>query len=476
MNPPLSRFRQRQRSRALPVPGINPPLTRARLRAIELAASSTQADSNVLSSTMSFPAINSNIAQESILPRARALVVANTAGTSSQAGPISRTPTLNGTGARALDLRLNPFTHPDPPSIREADMGTDTFASRTSSAMSTARWTRSRTRLTSLTPDPAQNGSVLRTSRSIPRTAGAARAGTSTDADAGIQTVSPPATTAGSSAAVLIDVDAEMPRGTTVDIAPVVVRRSVIDVDALPSSRHAPFPISKRSRRLGRTERSVVLVASFYCPICMETPRGAFRFEGSSSCVHFLCKMCARQLILSAVDARRIPIRCVQCPESLDIGRCAQMLEDAHPVKHEQLCALAAQHAGISKLAYCSNSKCGMPFDYERGRGDVPTWVRCPMCKVRTCVECRSEWHSGMTCEMFRKRMRDEGDAKLKKLAEENRWKACPKCGSMIERRIGCDHMTCRCGCHFCYRCGKMRHFAHPAVRAAGAQGSSCRC
>ncbi len=31
----------------------------------------------------------------------------------------------------------------------------------------------------------------------------------------------------------------------------------------------------------------------------------------------------------------------------------------------------------------------------------------------------------------------------------------CPGCGVTCEKTHGCDHITCRCGCHWCWRCGK---------------------
>jgi len=35
--------------------------------------------------------------------------------------------------------------------------------------------------------------------------------------------------------------------------------------------------------------------------------------------------------------------------------------------------------------------------------------------------------------------------------------KLCPGCGSRVEKLDGCDHMTCLCGCGFCFKCGSMR-------------------
>lgn len=33
-------------------------------------------------------------------------------------------------------------------------------------------------------------------------------------------------------------------------------------------------------------------------------------------------------------------------------------------------------------------------------------------------------------------------------------WKECSGCGNMVERLLGCRHMTCRCGAEWCYACG----------------------
>lgn len=34
------------------------------------------------------------------------------------------------------------------------------------------------------------------------------------------------------------------------------------------------------------------------------------------------------------------------------------------------------------------------------------------------------------------------------------KFKQCPFCRFWVEKTEGCDHMRCRCGKEFCYKCG----------------------
>ncbi|KAI0506436.1 hypothetical protein F5B22DRAFT_623554 [Xylaria bambusicola] len=44
---------------------------------------------------------------------------------------------------------------------------------------------------------------------------------------------------------------------------------------------------------------------------------------------------------------------------------------------------------------------------------------------------------------------------KLISLAKRKGWKRCPSCRRLVEKVTGCDHISCRCGQHFCYKCGE---------------------
>jgi hypothetical protein len=63
----------------------------------------------------------------------------------------------------------------------------------------------------------------------------------------------------------------------------------------------------------------------------------------------------------------------------------------------------------------------------------------------------------GLTCAEFQKlpnKLHSAAGAGVFDLAQSKNWKRCPKCGHMVERTEGCNHMQCRCRTQFCYGCG----------------------
>ncbi|KAG8964414.1 hypothetical protein FRC03_001815 [Tulasnella sp. 419] len=76
----------------------------------------------------------------------------------------------------------------------------------------------------------------------------------------------------------------------------------------------------------------------------------------------------------------------------------------------------------------------------------------CPACQRVVCAKCRVPWHNGFSCEDYYRR--NNADRLTYELARRAGWRRCPRCKMIVERSSGCAHMSCRCGHHFCYRCG----------------------
>lgn len=95
----------------------------------------------------------------------------------------------------------------------------------------------------------------------------------------------------------------------------------------------------------------------------------------------------------------------------------------------------------------------------------VDSFMTCPICSRTTCVGCNKPYHIGKTCAEHEEdtRLLNEKEiaARAADVAKSDKYvkkhaKACPnkKCGYQIEKRGGCDHMTCtRCGHEFCWVC-----------------------
>ncbi|ETO12193.1 hypothetical protein RFI_25185 [Reticulomyxa filosa] len=86
-------------------------------------------------------------------------------------------------------------------------------------------------------------------------------------------------------------------------------------------------------------------------------------------------------------------------------------------------------------------------------------------CKADLCSNCNVPWHTDLTCEEFQKQQRNrtqQEDAAFHSLMKKEKWRACPRCGVVVERSEGCYHMT-HVGCEkgddhrtdFCYFCGE---------------------
>jgi len=80
----------------------------------------------------------------------------------------------------------------------------------------------------------------------------------------------------------------------------------------------------------------------------------------------------------------------------------------------------------------------------------------CPVCKKRYCLACKIDYHSGSTCEQYQAWSVANGTADdlFTDFVVGHKFKKCPGCQRWVEKDEGCDHMTCRCGYEFCYRCG----------------------
>jgi hypothetical protein len=137
----------------------------------------------------------------------------------------------------------------------------------------------------------------------------------------------------------------------------------------------------------------------------------------------------------------------------------------------------------LTQRSCCPTPGCPFLFEWDAANRKLD----CPLCKKRYCVFCKvralrckprsapasadapalctpraqCDWHTGMRCEERAAGSAD--DAAFLALARKGRFKSCPSCKCWVEKADGCDGMTCRCGAHFCYRCGSGLRASHGA-------------
>ncbi|TKY72925.1 E3 ubiquitin-protein ligase RNF144A-A [Spatholobus suberectus] len=217
----------------------------------------------------------------------------------------------------------------------------------------------------------------------------------------------------------------------------------------------------KRKKTKGESSNS----APFLCEICTETKTASDSF-GIIGCCHVYCKDCVAQYVESRLQENVVNIGCPvpRCRGLLEAEDCRAIL--APPVFDRWGKALCEAVIAAEEKFYCPFAECSALLIREVG--DDIRQSECPNCRRLFCALCRVPWHQDMSCDEFQKLNEDErgrDDVMLMNLANQMKWKRCPKCRFYVAKSEGCMYMKCRCGNAFCYNCGtpsiSSSHYCH---------------
>ncbi|KAF2742488.1 hypothetical protein M011DRAFT_268068 [Sporormia fimetaria CBS 119925] len=201
------------------------------------------------------------------------------------------------------------------------------------------------------------------------------------------------------------------------------------EVQAVPSVPYA----QRQARAIGNLS-----LERFQCCACTER----FRWDSITTleCGDRYCAPCLTRVILRAVHDRNLACLPPRCHGTLIPKEVIVKTLTADDLVEFQNTEVEKE---TSDKTYCSGPDCGRFIDPRYILGDEAT---CPRCQTKTCHICKNASHL-LDCPQD-----TELQATLD-LGNALQWKRCYSCRALVERDVGCNHMTCLCGAEFCYVC-----------------------
>lgn len=188
------------------------------------------------------------------------------------------------------------------------------------------------------------------------------------------------------------------------------------------------------------------------CMICIDTISEQ-DFLPLENCGHMFHPACVLEHIETLLADRTFPISCPlpDCKVDISVLDLQERLSPEQQKRYLEYSFDSYVSKNGAEVSCCPTPDCKYVFVLEPNESHL----NCPVCENEYCVGCRSDWHKGFSCEEYRKiKDPNELDKMFEDFVNGQNFKRCPHCHFWVERTMGCDHMSCRCGNHFCYRCG----------------------
>ncbi|KXT13901.1 hypothetical protein AC579_2634 [Pseudocercospora musae] len=172
------------------------------------------------------------------------------------------------------------------------------------------------------------------------------------------------------------------------------------------------------------------------CRICGDFPPPEQLLKLRCDC-HY-CDGCLERLFTIAMkDEGSYPPRCHRKTISLNLARRHLPKTLARIYRGKTL------ELSTKDRTYCHKVTCNVfiaPHSIHNGQ------AFCQKCRSVTCQKCKEAEHFGACAST--------GFELVRGLARQQKWQQCPDCKRLVEKIDGCNHVLCRCGCDFCYKCG----------------------
>ncbi|KAI8931854.1 hypothetical protein NX059_010760 [Plenodomus lindquistii] len=196
------------------------------------------------------------------------------------------------------------------------------------------------------------------------------------------------------------------------------------------------------------------------CPICLRSTT-----DIHLSCGHNYCSDCFDIQIHSAVSDltsnKQFPVRCwhTDCLKRMSLYDLQLHLpfEKFEGLLKASLLVSIRSHP--SRYRYCPQPDCtGVYLASEED-----TFRTCPVCfNPSICSDCDARAHPGLNCAQVGL---SEAGPTIASVTGTGEWhfkdsdgnnasiKQCPKCEMLTQKGLGCAHMKCICGVHWCWVC-----------------------
>ncbi|KAK8869304.1 ring finger protein [Apiospora arundinis] len=254
------------------------------------------------------------------------------------------------------------------------------------------------------------------------------------------------------------------PRGPTInsDNDSLLARRARPSGPPMRMTRSgATGPETRHQHQVARSpiiSSAISVDVTLSCAICAnDVPRASIPSTITGKCSHpnQTCRACIASWIASRLDSSgHDSLTCPECNELLsEIDIKAFAAPEVYGRYEDQV--LRSALSKDPEFHWCVAPGCHAGH-LHAGSGPI---FRCVQCGNRSCIKHNVLWHEGMTCAEYDSSARSsqrekEEAASIEKVKETSR--PCPGrgCGWRIEKKGGCDHMTChKCKTEFCWRC-----------------------
>ena len=192
------------------------------------------------------------------------------------------------------------------------------------------------------------------------------------------------------------------------------------------------------------------------CEICLEdfSLLDCTNYFLNCNCV--LHNKCFDEMVKIAVENNTLPVKCPNCGMPVHPNFIEDSLRNSNPQlfpKYEKFSMNNFLQNNSDEYSSCPTPGCEYMFFFNPGEINF----LCPLCNKNYCLNCKDEWHRGLTCQQYRdSRDVNKLDDQFFKFVKGAKFKMCPTCKYWVEKNQGCNHMKCRCGADFCYLCGKL--------------------